>query len=153
MGAGDGAGGAVERGEVVEHPDGIEDGGAFFVRQEAHVAVEGLGGVGVGLGGAVVEAGEFVVRAEDGGGGGEQGGVGDDPVEDFPLVDEVGEALGVGFLAELGSGVFTLDGHAFGDGGAERFEPGGVDHSGDDRVPLFLQLLKIFRVHAAIVTQ
>lgn len=31
MGAGDGAGGAVEGGEVVEHPDGVEDGGAFFV--------------------------------------------------------------------------------------------------------------------------
>lgn len=115
--------------------------------------MEGLGGIGMGLGRAIVETGELEIGAEDCGGGGEQGGVGDDAVEDFAFVDQVGEALGVGFLPKFGSGVFTFDRHAFGDGGAKLFEPSGVDHSGDDRVPLLLQLLKIFRVHAAIVTQ
>ena len=107
----------------------------------------------MGLGGAVVEARELVIGAEDCYGGGEQGGVSDDPVEDFSFVDQIGEALGIGFLPKFSTGVFSFDGNTLGDGGAEFFKPDGVDHLGDDRVPLFLQLLKIFRVHAAIVTQ
>jgi hypothetical protein len=151
--AGDGAGGAVVGGEVVEHPDGVEDGETLFVLDEAHVAVEGLGGVGVGFGGAVVEARKLPVRAEDGFDGGEEDGMGDDATEGFAFVDEVGEALGVGLFTELGAGLFAFDGHALGDGGAEFGEPGGVDHLGDDRVPLIVQLFYVLAIHVGIVSQ
>ena len=76
-----------------------------------------------------------------------------DAAKRLALVDQVGQALGVRFLPEFRSGVFAFDPHALGDCGAKLFEPGGVDHLGDDRVPLFLQLLNVFGCHAAIVPQ
>ncbi len=72
--------------------------------------MKGLDPIGLGIGGAGVEAGEFEIAGDDGGDVFEDGGVGDEAAEGIAFVDEVGEALRVLFLAKLGAGVDAFGG-------------------------------------------
>jgi hypothetical protein len=96
-----------------------------------------------GFGGAAVEAGEFEVPAEDVGDAGEDLGLREDDVEERVFVDEVGEAVGAGFLVNFFAGFIAFGVEDFGvlliDGGdLGRGEDGGEMEEAVEVEGLFL---------------
>jgi hypothetical protein len=103
------------------------------------------------IGGPGVEAGELEAGSEDGFNEGEEIGVGDSFAEDIALIDEIGEAASVGFLAELGAGVFALLLKELIDALTEADEQVRGTESGDKEEALLVQLAALIVGHKASV--
>lgn len=101
----------------------------------------------MGVGGAGVEAAQFVVAGEDVADEREDGGVGDDALEDLAFVDEIGEASRAGFLAELAAGGVAFEGEETGQLAAHLGEESGRHVAGKDDVAQLIQLLRLLGGH------
>jgi hypothetical protein len=128
---GDAAERAIFEGEVIEQPDGVAYPVAVFIGNRAHIGVERLQTVRVGIGRAGIETAEFEARLQDLADEMEDFRHHDHLFEDLAFVNEVGEAVGVLFLTELGAGVFAFAGVKLIDAAACFFQERGREETGE----------------------
>ena len=141
--AGNHAGGAIFRGEIVEQPHRIAHPVAGAVGESPAIGVQGLVCVAVRIGRARVEAAELEARPQDAGHALEHLRRENDLFENAALIDEIGEAARAGLLLELGAGRIAFFSEKLLDAVPRAGEQAGVHQAGQEQVSLFFQLAAV----------
>ena len=135
--------GAVVRGEIVEHPETVEDPETTFVWHGAHVGVQRLGPLTAGIDTAGVEAAELEMGAEN------MAGVSEEVVPDHQLskqvvlVGQVGQSPTARLGLELASGGFSLGFEEFLEPGGNPPRGGGVTETRQCHTTDFIELVQV----------
>jgi hypothetical protein len=136
---------AVFSRKIVEQPDDVANRIALFVGQRARVAMQRLRPVGTRARGTGVQTAQLEIMAEREFNAGQQLRLGDRPPEDFVIINQVSQPVGLRLLFEFVTRAVAQLGEQFRDAASKSGESGGLDEVLQNQKAVVIEPIFFFR--------